>query len=79
MSPPTESLDDFPLEDLRRVVASLVAEVSRLGGLVEAKAAEIGELKAKVVEQADEIARLKGLPPRPKFKGNGQRGRKDRP
>jgi len=76
MAPRTESIDDLPLEDIRRVVATLVAEMSRLSGLVEAKDGEIGELKgevrdlkAKVVEQAAEIARLKGLPPRPKFKG----------
>jgi len=75
MAPRTESIDDLPLEDLRRVVATLVAEMSRLSGLVEAKDDEIGELKAsnaglvaEVRDLKDEIARLKGLPPRPKFK-----------
>lgn len=28
--PPNESFDDLPLKDLRRVVATLVAEVGRL-------------------------------------------------
>jgi hypothetical protein len=53
--PPTESVEDLPLADLRRLVLALIAEATRLG-------AENRELK-------DEIARLKGLPPRPKFKG----------
>src|SRR5580693_9769451 len=53
--PPTESLEDLPLADLRRLVVALIEEAGRL-------AAENRELK-------DEIARLKGLPPRPKFKG----------
>lgn len=53
--PPTELAEDLPLAELRRLVVSLIEEVSRL-------TAENRELK-------DEIARLKGLPPRPKFKG----------
>ncbi len=62
MAPPTESIDDFSLDDLRRVVATLVAQVDRLQ-------ADVAARDAKIAEQADEIARLKGLPPRPKFKG----------
>jgi hypothetical protein len=45
----------LPLADLRRLVLALIEEATRLG-------AENRELR-------DEIARLKGLPPRPKFKG----------
>jgi len=53
--PPTESVEDLPLAEVRRLVVALIAEAGRL-------TAENQELK-------DEIARLKGLPPRPKFKG----------
>jgi hypothetical protein len=45
----------LPLAELRRLVGVLIEEAARL-------AAENRELK-------DEIARLKGLPPRPKFTG----------
>jgi cell division protein FtsB len=47
--------------DLRRVVAALVERCDRV-------VAENEELKAENQELRDEIARLKGLPPRPKFK-----------
>jgi hypothetical protein len=67
--PPTESFDDLPLKDLRRVVATLVSEVGRLRETESVKDDEIGLLKAKIAEQAEEIARLKNLPKRPKFKG----------
>jgi hypothetical protein len=67
--PPTESFDDLPLTELRRVVATLMAEVGRLREAVSVRDDEIALLKAKIVEQADEIARLKNLPKRPKFKG----------
>src|ERR1700738_2324066 len=53
--PPTESVEDLPLAELRQLVVALIEEVGRL-------TAENRELK-------DEIARLKGLPPRPKFRG----------
>jgi hypothetical protein len=67
--PPTESFDDLPLKELRRVVATLVSEVGRLREAESVKDEEIGLLKAKIAEQAEEIARLKNLPKRPKFKG----------
>jgi hypothetical protein len=52
--PPSDSVEELPLADLRRLVLALIEEVK----LVRA---ENRELK-------DEIARLKGLPPRPRFK-----------
>jgi hypothetical protein len=86
----TESFDDLPLSDLRRVVSVLVGQVERLQAdvlaqsriiedqslMIEEQSQRIEDLKlsvavrdAKIVEQADEIARLKGLPPRSKFPG----------
>jgi hypothetical protein len=53
--PASDSVEDLPLADLRRLVVALIEEVTLLR-------AENRELK-------DEIARLKGLPPRPQFKG----------
>jgi hypothetical protein len=53
--PPVETVEDLPLAELRRLLVALIEEAGRL-------TAENRELK-------DEIARLKGLPPRPKFKG----------
>ncbi|TIR15782.1 MAG: hypothetical protein E5X33_30720 [Mesorhizobium sp.] len=74
--PPSESPDDLPLADLRRVVAVALAELERVTGEVSRLQAEVADLKVelaakdvKIQEQAEEIARLKGLPPRPKFKG----------
>ncbi|MDX8535861.1 hypothetical protein RFM41_33265 [Mesorhizobium sp. VK25A] len=53
--PASYSVEDLPLADLRRLVVALIEEVTLLR-------AENRDLK-------DEIARLKGLPPRPQFKG----------
>ena len=53
--PPTESVEELALAELRQLVVALIEEVGRLS-------AENRELR-------DEIARLKGLPPRPKFTG----------
>jgi hypothetical protein len=76
MSSPPESVDDLSLGDLRRALATLAAQGERLQNEVSAQSEVIAELKltvaardAKISEQADEIARLKGLAPRPKFKG----------
>jgi hypothetical protein len=82
-APSIDSLDDLLLLELRRVLAVALSELerfrsefSRLEAEVATQGDVISELKltvaardGKIVEQAEEIARLKGLPPRPKFKG----------
>jgi hypothetical protein len=76
LPPRSESSDDLELSELRRFVATLASQVERLqvqvgatGEMVELKDAEIAALKIELTALKDEIARLKGLPPRPKFKG----------
>ena len=73
--PPIGPLDDLPLSDLRRVVAVAFAELERVVAELSQLRESVAELKVelavkdgKIQEQAEEIARLKGLPPRPKFK-----------
>ena len=75
-SPPSESSGDLELSELRRFLATLASQVERLQAevdattqIVELKDAQIASLKSELVALKDEIARLKGLPPRPKFKG----------
>ena len=75
MAPPIESSGDLSLSEFRQVVATLVAQVGRLQEELARQSELIAELRltvamrdAKILEQAEEIARLKGLPPRPKFK-----------
>jgi hypothetical protein len=61
-------IDDLPLADLRRFVGTMLTEMARLQDeLSEFKAALVAK-DAEIVGLKDEIARLKGLPPRPKFK-----------
>ena len=76
MPPPTESFDDLALVELRGFVATLATEVERLrvedgarGKVIDLKDAQIATLKIEVAALKEEIARLKGLPRRPKFKG----------
>lgn len=67
--------DAASLSDLRRFVSALAAQVDQLKSAALAKDEQVALLeagnslmKAEIVELKDEIARLKGLPPRPKFK-----------
>lgn len=69
MTPPSDPLDDMPLADLRRVVARLVSEIGGLQAQVGELLTVVAAKDAEIVVLKDEIARLKGLPPRPKFKG----------
>ncbi len=64
----SDLVDDLPLADLRRVVAALAAQVGTLQEAVDRLTARNAALEAENVALKDEIARLKGLPPRPKFK-----------
>ena len=71
----SDPLDGLPLADLRRVVSALVVQVAMLQESVDrltiqnaALQAENAALKDDNIALKDEIARLKWLPPRPKFK-----------
>jgi len=64
----SDRVDDLPLADLRRVVAALAARVGTLQEAVDRLTVRNAALEAENVALKDEIARLEGLPPRPKFK-----------
>jgi hypothetical protein len=66
MSPPdAASLEALSLAELRELVGALASEVTRLRALGEAQQASLAALKAENQALCDEVARLKGLPPRP--------------
>ena len=65
MSPPDSApLETLSLAELRDLVGTLVAKVAELG------AANVA-LKAENQALRDEVARLKGLPPRPPSRPSG--------
>ncbi len=71
-SPSTASLEAFSLAELRDLVGTLVPEVARLRadnaalhGRAEAQQATIAALSTENQALRDEVARRKGLPPRP--------------
>ena len=64
----SEPVDALPLADLWRVVSALVAQVATLQDAGDQHMAVLALKDAEIAALKDEIARLKGLPPRPKFK-----------
>jgi hypothetical protein len=64
----SDPVADLPLADLRRVVSALVAQVSAHQDAADQHAAMLALKDAEIAALKDEIARLKGLPPRPKLK-----------
>ncbi len=76
--PDAASLEGFSLAELRDVVGRLVGEVRRLQSdntalrsVAEAQQATIVALRAENQALRDEVARLKGLPPRPPSRPSG--------
>ena len=64
-------LERFSLAELRDLVGTLVAEVRTLHSGAEAQQATIVALRAENQALRDEVARLKGLPPRPPSRPSG--------
>jgi len=72
MSPPdAASLEILSLAELRELVGALASEVIRLRALGEAQQASLAALKLENQALRDEVARLKGLPPRPPSRPSG--------
>ena len=72
MSPPdAASLEVLSLAELRALVGALASEVIRLRALGEAQQASLAALKLENQALRDEVARLKGLPPRPPSRPSG--------
>jgi uncharacterized small protein (DUF1192 family) len=69
--PDTVPLETLSLAELRDLVGALVSEIARLRADNVAQQATITALKAENQALRDEVARLKGLPPRPPSRPSG--------
>jgi hypothetical protein len=69
--PPSDSLERLTHADLLGVVRDLIGEVTRLRAQNEKLGAALTKLRVEHQATKDELARLKGLPPRPPFKPSG--------
>jgi len=70
-SPPPDSLERLTPADLIGVVGDLIGEVTRLRVENEKLGAALAKLRIEHQAVKDELARLKGLPPRPPVKPSG--------
>jgi len=70
-SPPPDSLERLTPADLIGVVRDLIGEVTRLRVENEKLGAALAKLRIEHQAVKDELARLKGLPPRPPVKPSG--------
>ena len=69
--PDAASLEVFSLAELREVVGRLVGEVRRLHSDNTALQAKVDAQQVTITALRDEVARLKGLPPRPPLRPSG--------
>ena len=69
--PDAASLEVFSLAELRDVVGRLVGEVRRLHSDNTALQAKVDAQQVTITALRDEVARLKGLPPRPPLRPSG--------
>jgi len=70
-TPPFDSLERLTHADLIGVVRDLIGEVTRLRAENEKLGVALGKLRVEHQAVKDELARIKGLPPRPPFKPSG--------
>ena len=69
--PDAASLEAFSLAELRDVVGCFLGEVRRLHSDNTALQAKVDAQQVTITALRDEVARLKGLPPRPPLRPSG--------
>lgn len=69
--PPPDSLERLTHADLISVVRDLIGEVARMRAENEKLGGALAKVRIEHQAVKDELARLKGLPPRPPFKPSG--------